>query len=102
MKKIFFLDEDGRKRYSLNFDSYKLNIHEKGSEFEPKAFFPNSGSLDICFLSIGSIERWLIFLKKKNIKIIEGPVERIGAVGKMLSIYIRDPDNNLIEISKKL
>tara|TARA_B100001093_G_C26051639_1_gene686577 strand:- start:106 stop:507 length:402 start_codon:yes stop_codon:yes gene_type:complete len=102
MQEEYFIDDNGFRRLSINFGTYKINIHEKGNEFEPKAQNVKTGSLDICFLSEELIEKWIFFLNLNNIKIIEGPVERIGATGKMTSIYIRDPDNNLIEISKKL
>ncbi len=94
---------EGRK--ALKFGSQKINLHQKdsghqkGNEFEPKAASPATGSADICFISNTAIELVINDLKEKGVEIIEGPVERIGAAGKITSVYLRDPDNNLIEIS---
>ena len=86
-------------RVSAKFGNQKINFHELGKEFEPKAQHPTSGSADLCFLTETKIENALEFVKTKGIEIIEGPVERSGATGKIISFYFRDPDNNLIEIS---
>ena len=87
----------GRK--ALSFGNQKINLHEKGKEFEPKADSPTPGAIDICFISKIPVESVKKTLESKGIKIIEGPIKRTGAVGPILSIYFRDPDNNLIEIS---
>ena len=86
-------------KYSLHFGIQKINIHEYGNILSPHAKVPLPGTLDICFLSKKSISFWKKKLHANNIKIIDGPIERQGASGKLISIYCRDPDNNLIEIS---
>ncbi|MCB0407652.1 MAG: VOC family protein [Bdellovibrionales bacterium] len=89
----------GEGRIALVFGQQKINLHEYKKEFEPKADHPLPGSLDLCFISNKSLHQVIDILRKYNIDIIEGPVERTGAVGKISSIYLRDPSQNLIEIS---
>jgi catechol 2,3-dioxygenase-like lactoylglutathione lyase family enzyme len=89
----------GDNRKALTFGNQKINLHQKGKEFEPKAEYPTSGSADLCFIVENNIEDVLEELKQKNIEIIEGIVERTGALGKIRSVYFRDPDLNLIEVS---
>ncbi len=86
-------------RKALTFGNQKINLHQKGQEFDPKADKPTCGSADLCFISITDLEDVLKELKEKGIEIIEGIVDRTGAIGKLKSVYIRDPDKNLIEIS---
>ena len=90
----------GRK--ALKFGNQKINLHLKGHEFEPKAALPTAGSADLCFLSETPIERIVHELNTARIAIEEGPIERTGAQGPILSVYVRDPDNNLIEISNQI
>jgi catechol 2,3-dioxygenase-like lactoylglutathione lyase family enzyme len=77
----------------------KINLHEQGKEFEPKAIRPTPGSADLCFISDASIDSVISTLVSDGIEIVEGPVFRTEACGPIRSIYFRDPDGNLIEIS---
>ena len=86
-------------RKALKFGQQKINLHQRGHEFDPKAAHPTPGSGDFCFIAKEPLEEVLRHLAHLSIQIEEGPVERTGAVGKLLSVYLRDPDNNLIEIS---
>lgn len=86
-------------RMALAFGNQKINLHENGKEFEPKASLPTCGSIDLCLITSTQIENVLTELKNKGVEIIEGIVERTGAIDKIRSIYIRDPDKNLIELS---
>ncbi|EMX8643717.1 VOC family protein [Providencia stuartii] len=95
MKLITF----GEQRYALQFGEQKINIHQYGKEFEPKAHLPVPGSLDLYFISNTPINQIMTFIQQQGVEIIEGPVKRTGAMGEILSIYIRDPDLNLIEIA---
>ncbi len=92
----------GNERVALRFGNQKINLHQLRQEFEPKASHPTTGSADLCFLLGTDIQDAVNTLAANNVNIIEGPVERTGATGKLLSIYIRDPDQNLIELSQPL
>ena len=96
------LDVFGENRFALRFGNQKINLHQYGKEYELKAHLPVPGSLELCFISKLSIDKVITHLKNKNCPIVEGPVERTGANGKIRSVYIRDPDLNLIEISEYL
>jgi catechol 2,3-dioxygenase-like lactoylglutathione lyase family enzyme len=84
----------------LKFGNQKINLHETGKEFEPKAGNPTPDSADLCFIIEDEIQKVITEIKARDIRIIKGPVEKTGALGIINSIYIRDPDNNLIEISR--
>nr|XP_008122302.1 PREDICTED: glyoxalase domain-containing protein 5 [Anolis carolinensis] len=86
-------------RKALHFGNQKINLHEAGKEFEPKALHPTPGSLDICFITEMPLETLMEHLKACGVKIEEGPVSRTGAMGPIRSVYFRDPDQNLLEIS---
>ncbi|MCK4834332.1 MAG: VOC family protein [Gammaproteobacteria bacterium] len=89
----------GDNRTALKFGQQKINLHEAGNEFEPKAKHPTAGSTDLCLITETELEQAMAYVQSCNVEIIEGPVERTGATEKLLSFYIRDPDQNLIEIS---
>jgi len=90
------------ERKALKFGTQKINLHIKGKEFEPKANIPTPGSLDFCFLTDRPLTEVIARLENEAWPIIEGPVVRTGATAKINSVYIRDPDQNLIEISELL
>jgi len=89
----------GEGRVALKFGNQKINLHEHGNEFEPKANLPTPGSGDLCFLSNMKIEEAMEHVRSKGVEIIEGPVEKTGANGPIVSFYFRDPDQNLIEVA---
>ena len=86
-------------RRGLAFGRQKLNLHQAGREFEPKALRPSPGAIDLCFISSTPLEEVIEELKEANVTILEGPVAKTGALGPMMSVYFRDPDGNLIEVS---
>ncbi|HRE21743.1 MAG TPA: VOC family protein [Rhabdaerophilum sp.] len=89
----------GAGRKALQFGRQKINLHEVGREFEPKALNPTAGSGDLCFIASVGLDEVVAHLKACGVVIEEGPVDRTGANGPIRSVYIRDPDRNLIEIS---
>ncbi len=96
----FSLQRFGQDRIAFQFKNQKINVHEYGKEIEPKAHLPVPGSLDICFITQEKPEKILEHLQKHKIKPLKGPVKRTGALGPIESIYLRDPDLNLIEIAR--
>ncbi len=91
----------GEGRMAFKFGTHKINLHEYGKEFLPKANLPTPGSLDLCFIASVPLDSVIARLAENNWPIEEGPVTRIGAMYKIRSIYLRDPDGNLIEISER-
>ena len=89
----------GAGRKALAFGSQKINLHQKGNEFEPKAQNPTPGSADLCFITSVPLKEVLSHLQSCGVDIINGPVKRTGATGPIISVYFRDPDMNLIELS---
>ena len=89
----------GAGRVALAFGAQKINLHQSGAEFEPKAHRPTCGSADLCLLTSDPIEDVVAHLLACGVDIVEGPVARTGARGPITSVYLRDPDRNLIEIS---
>ena len=88
------------ERKAFKFGNQKINLHIKGKEFEPKANIPTPGSLDLCFIADRPLDKVIDELVAAKWPIIEGPVARTGATQKINSVYVRDPDQNLIEISE--
>ncbi|MFK0162755.1 VOC family protein [Rhizobium sp. NPDC090279] len=89
----------GEGRKALTFGNQKINLHCAGHEFEPKADRPTPGSADLCFISATPLDDIIAHLQAEGVAIEEGPVRRTGATGPILSVYFRDPDQNLIEVS---
>ena len=87
------------ERLALKFGQQKINLHVWGKEFTPRAHVAAPGTLDLCFIASTPLEKVVEKLKAKSVPILEGPVKKTGALGPMSSVYVRDPDLNLIEIS---
>ena len=92
----------GNGRVALHFGDQKINLHPAGWDYEPKAATSIAGSADLCFIAGEPVEAIRLVLEASGIDIIEGPVIRSGAIGELRSIYIRDPDGNLIELSNQV
>ncbi|MFG3452750.1 VOC family protein [Stutzerimonas stutzeri] len=92
----------GEGRKALAFGNQKINLHQAGHEFEPKAERPTPGSADLCFIVATPLEQVIAYLQAQQVAIIEGPVQRTGATGPIRSVYVRDPDLNLIELSNSM
>ena len=102
MEALEFEAADGRRRWALAFCAQKINLHPAQTPFAPPAAHPRAGSADLCFLSSTPLDAWLAYLKASGQTVIEGPVQRSGALGPIVSLYIRDPDGNLLEIANQL
>jgi len=92
----------GEGRKALAFGNQKINLHQARREFEPKAERPTPGSADLCFIVATPLDRVIAHLETQGVSIIEGPVQRTGATGPIRSVYVRDPDLNLIELSNSM
>ncbi|QMU72464.1 VOC family protein [Streptacidiphilus sp. P02-A3a] len=90
----------GEGRRALAFGSSKINLHQLGHEFEPKGRRPTPGSADLCFVTGTPLEQVAAELAEAGVPVEEGPVRRTGALGPITSLYLRDPDGNLLEISR--
>ncbi len=89
-------------RKALKCGNQKINLHEIGHEFDPKAKNASKGTVDICLIVENPIAEIVKDFEKKGVEIIEGPIKRTGATHKLLSIYVFDPDGNLIELSNSM
>ena len=89
----------GEGRHALAFGAQKINLHETGRELKPKAAVPAPGSADLCFLTDAPVAEVVEHLGANSVEILEGPVRRTGAAGPITSVYFRDPDGNMIEVS---
>jgi catechol 2,3-dioxygenase-like lactoylglutathione lyase family enzyme len=89
----------GEGRKALTFGRQKFNLHQQGKEFEPKAKAPTPGAIDLCLIASTPLDQAIEELNALGVLIEEGPVDRTGATGPIRSVYLRDPDQNLIEIS---
>ncbi|WP_439154103.1 VOC family protein [Yoonia sp.] len=96
-----FQPADGTVRWALKFGAQKINLHPASAPFDPKARCPQPGSSDLCFLSDTPLADWLAHLGACGVAVTQGPVARTGATGPIMSLYIRDPDGNLLELSNR-
>jgi catechol 2,3-dioxygenase-like lactoylglutathione lyase family enzyme len=94
------LETFGEGRIAFRFGNQKINLHVRGKEFEPKAYLAVPGALDLCFIASVPLDDVIAHLEQCGWPVIEGPVERTGATQRIRSVYVRDPDLNLIEISE--
>lgn len=92
----------GQGRKALSFGTQKFNLHQAGKEFEPKADQPTPGAIDLCLLTTTPIADVIQHLQNQAVPITEGPVQRTGAQGPIMSVYFRDPDLNLIEVANQI
>jgi catechol 2,3-dioxygenase-like lactoylglutathione lyase family enzyme len=90
----------GQGRMALSFGQQKINLHQAGHEFEPKAARPSAGSADFCLITEQPLDKVIEKLQRENVALVLGPVPRTGAKGPMQSVYFRDPDGNLIEVAR--
>lgn len=90
----------GGGRKALQFGEQKINLHELGKEFEPKAMKPTPGSGDICFITRVPLNEVIEHVRLQGVEIVEGPVKKTGTVGPIESVYVRDPDGNLVEVGR--
>ena len=97
-----FTPADGSTRTALTFGTQKINLHPAARPFDPKARHPAPGSADLCFLTDTPLEGWQAHFATQGVTVIAGPVNRTGAMGPIRSLYVRDPDGNLIEVATRV
>ncbi len=90
----------GEGRQALRFGDQKINLHQQGKELDPRALRPTPGSADLCFIVDVDLDEVVRHLRSQGVEILLGPVERTGALGPIESVYVRDPDGNLVELSR--
>ncbi|MBE3025245.1 VOC family virulence protein [Janthinobacterium sp. BJB1] len=95
------LETFGAGRQAFKFGAQKINLHEYGKEFLPKAALPTPGSLDLCFIAAVPLDAFIAHLARAGVAIEEGPVARTGANWPIRSVYLRDPDGNLVEVAER-
>lgn len=98
----FGADSLGNGRWALHFGNQKINLHQAGQEFEPKAHRPTPGSADLCFVTDTPLQTVIAHVQAAGVALLAGPLVRTGATTRLLSVYFRDPDGNLLEVANRL